>query len=75
MILVRLKKVLPDCVDYLRPYQLIKFNLHLFVYFLGCDSYQQLFTSTHPLYLRILFILFTKFLFDSVLFYKIKHFS
>jgi hypothetical protein len=41
MILVPVKKMLPDCVDYLRPYQLIKFNLNLFVHFLGCDCYQQ----------------------------------
>jgi len=45
--------MLPDCVAYLRPKQLIKSSSDLFVYFFECDYYyhHHLLTSTHPLYL------------------------
>jgi hypothetical protein len=45
--------MLPDCVAYLRPKQLIKLSSNLFVYFFECDYYyHQVPTSTHPLYLH-----------------------
>jgi len=37
MVLVMARKVLPDCVAYLRPKQLIKLSSNLFVYFFEWD--------------------------------------
>jgi hypothetical protein len=49
--------MLPDCVAYLRPKQLIKLSSDLFVYFFECDNcyHHQVLTSTQQLYLLNLY--------------------